>query len=56
MVKLFTKVYVDAFIVLTYGGITSLLKLGDGMFDSPLEGEDFDDEYEEESNVGSYGV
>ena len=56
MVKLLTKVYVDALIVLTYDGITSLLKLGDGMFDGPLEGEDCDDKYEEESNVGSYGV
>ena len=48
--------YVDALIVLTYDRITSLLKLGDGMFNGPLEGEDCDDEYEEESNVGSYGV
>ena len=52
--KLFTKVYVDALIVLTYDGSISLLKLGGGMFDGPLEGEDCDDKYEEDSNVCSY--
>ena len=56
MVKLFTKVYADSLVTLLYNGGLSLLKLGGGRFNGPIDDKECDDEYQENSDGVAYGV